>query len=303
MSILSCKKKRTPEQALIDIFNSLDIEDYKKTVLKDRYLRVLENFHQRSKVLSIAFYATRMIVTVGSILVPAFLSKESISESNSFYWTTWLLSLAVSIANGIITLFKLDKKYFFINTSLEMLHSEAWQYIGLTGRYSSKDMTIIPTHENQFISFFRMAERIKMRQVEEEYWKFTDTSGIGNATSHHSLLTYASPSTQQGDIDLLPVDKKRMIEVWLEDMRKKSPTGLQPRINNSSRYINSKITSFQLDEEQGSSRIPESSEKSPLSVQLSMSDNSPKKESILQDTSTDEVYEDTFIELMPDESN
>ena len=130
-----CKRKKTPEQLLFDTFQSLKIESYKKTVLQERYLAVLQNFHQRARALGYMYYISRLIMTVGSILVPAFLSIQQANIQLQFYWATWILSLSVTITNGIMTLFKLDKKYFFINTTLEMLHSEGWQYIGLCGKY------------------------------------------------------------------------------------------------------------------------------------------------------------------------
>jgi hypothetical protein len=193
------KQKKTPERSLYDIFQSLDIEQYKKTILQERYLSVLANFYQRSITLAYMFYITRIIVTVGSILVPAFLSIQGSTFQLQIYWATWVLSLSVTISNGFMTLFKIDKKYFFINTTLELLYSEGWQYVGWRGRYSGKDGTI-PTHENQFLVFFHMAEKIKMRQVEEEYWKFTDTSGVGNATNQKGPLISPTPMVQQGQL-------------------------------------------------------------------------------------------------------
>jgi hypothetical protein len=124
-----------------------------------------------------------------------------------------------------MSLFKLDKKYFFIHTTLELLTSEGWQYIGLSGRYSPKDAPVPPTHENQFLIFFHMAEKIKMRQVEEEYWKFTDTAGIGNATNQKPMEIIPTPSTKQGALALLPTDKKEVLEGWLDDIKAKPMMG------------------------------------------------------------------------------
>jgi hypothetical protein len=82
------------------------------------------------------------------------------------------VSLLVTIFNGILTLFKVDKKYFFLNTTLERLRSEGWQYFSLTGRYSGQLLkSEKPTHSNQFKYFTHYVEKIKMKQVEEEYYK------------------------------------------------------------------------------------------------------------------------------------
>jgi hypothetical protein len=165
------------------------------------------------------FYSARVIITVGSILVPAFLSIQNSTNQIPLYWVTWIMSIFVTLCNGLVTLFKLDKKYFFIHTTLELLHSEGWQYIGLSGRYSSKGGQDVHTHENQFLVFFHMAEKIKMRQVEEEYWKFTDTSGVGNATNQAKMEPMLTPSLKQADIASLSGEKKTAIEGWLNEFK------------------------------------------------------------------------------------
>ena len=110
-----CKKKKTPEQLLFDTFQTLKIEPYKKTVLQERYLAVLQNFHMRASRLGYFFYISRVIMTVGSILVPAFLSIQGSSQQVNIYWATWVLSLSVTISNGFMTVFKLVHEEIQIN--------------------------------------------------------------------------------------------------------------------------------------------------------------------------------------------
>jgi hypothetical protein len=299
------KQKKTPERSLYDIFQSLDIEQYKKTILQERYLSVLANFHQRSITLAYMFYITRIIVTVGSILVPAFLSIQGSTFQLQIYWSTWVLSLSVTISNGFMTLFKIDKKYFFINTTLELLYSEGWQYVGLSGRYSGKDGTI-PTHENQFLVFFHMAEKIKMRQVEEEYWKFTDTSGVGNATNQKVPLISPTPMVQQGQLKNLPEDQKNVIDQWVGDM-KTNMLGLQPRTRN----IVTKI-----DEGSVSPGVSGFTSETPVSVQFGMQQIPTFETALVQlspgpgpgygeanANAANKIPENTIVTIMPEESN
>lgn len=305
MNLTLCKRNRTPEQTLFDAFAMLDIESHKKTVLQDRYLKVLENFHSRARSLSYYYYITRVIVTVGSILVPAFLSIQSTSVY--IYWNTWIISIAVTICNGFMTLFKLDKKYYFINTTLELLHSEGWQYVGLSGRYATKEGQMTTTHENQFIIFFKMAEKIKLRQVEEEYWKFTDTSAVGNA-SHVPLITSASPATQQGELASLSTDKKTLIEGWLEDMKKSSKhpkIGLQPRSDTLRLYPVSTLTLPKIDEASSPPRVQGTTPNTLVSMQSDMPRSPFAEETLLQDSQRLEVeiFKDTVVEIVPTESN
>lgn len=287
-----CRKGKTPEQALFDVFQNMPIEEYKRTVLQERYLVVLREFHVRANRLSCMFYFSRIIITVGSILVPAFLSIQGSTVDTQIYWATWVLSLSVTIANGFMTLFKLDKKYFFIHTTLEMLHSEGWQYAGLSGRYAPKDAVEPPTHENQFLVFFHMAEKIKMRQVEEEYWKFTDTSGVGNATNQRPPLTSPTPVTQQGKLASLPSDQKSMIERWVGDMNP-NMLGLQPRQRN----MLAKVDGRRL-----SPGISESTPETPLPMQSELPPSPIIGRSMVRISQEEPIPENTFVEVMPEES-
>jgi len=215
---------------LVVMFDSINIQEYQKDILKKRYVSVVKNFQIRAFYLTYIFYVSKTVITVGSIIVPAFISIQGASYEPQLYWITWFISLLVTVCNGLLTLFKIDKRYYFIHTTLELLTSEGWQYLGLSGRYSPKDAPIPPTHENQFLTFFHMAEKIKMRQVEEEFWKFTDTSGVGSATNPVSMNNLQTPVTQQGALALLPSDQRVAIEGWLDDMKTKSTRiGLVPR--------------------------------------------------------------------------
>jgi hypothetical protein len=199
-----------------------------------------------------------------------------------------------------MSLFKLDKKYFFINTTLEMLHSEGWQYIALSGRYAGKDLIDPSTHENQFLVFSYMAEKIKMRQVEEEYWKFTDTSGVGNATNQKAPLISPTPQIQQGPITSLPEQQKNVIEQWVGDMNS-NMLGLQRRSGN---------ISSRLDGRQVGSKNPgisESPEETPVPMQQELPTTPSFRQSILpvspSITRGAEISQNTLIEIVPEESD
>ena len=169
----------------------------RKAILKERYLSVLGDYQRRACRYGRSFHWARITVAVGSLLVPALLSIQYIpstggsggsssAAANSIvlYWVTWVISLLVTIANGVSTLMKVDKKYYFLNTIAEQLRSEGWQYVSLTGRYAGVEST--RTHEYQFLYFCHMVEKIKMHQVEEEYFKLTDEYSKGGASQTSS---------------------------------------------------------------------------------------------------------------------
>jgi hypothetical protein len=176
-----CCTKYKDRSNFRNILKDLTLTEVQKQIIQIRYLSILENFQRRSRNYSYIFFSGHFIVTVGSLFVPALLSIQNSDKSFTFtntefdvhmYWAAFVISLLVTIFNGILTLFKVDKKYYFLNTTLERLRSEGWQYFSLTGRYDGRLLkNETPNHLNQFVHFTHYVEKIKMKQVEEEYYK------------------------------------------------------------------------------------------------------------------------------------
>lgn len=205
---LWCLTKYKDRSNFQNILQDLDLSEVHKEIIRIRYLSILENFQRRARNYSYVFFSGHFIVTVGSLFVPALLSIQNSDKNYSFgvnfsiqvYWTTFVISLLVTIFNGILTLFKVDKKYYFLNTTLERLRSEGWQYFSLTGRYSGHLIGHQkPTHANQFMYFTHYVEKIKLKQVEEEYYKAeekpptTPNSNHANNNANNSELYPPSP--------------------------------------------------------------------------------------------------------------
>ena len=176
-----CFKLYKDRSDIESVLNNIDLPLIQKQHIQARYINMLENFKKRVRKYSIIFFTGHFIITVGSLFVPALLSIQNSNVNFSIdgysipvYIITFIVSLLVTIFNGILTLFKIDKKYYFLNTIMERLRSEGWQYLGLSGRYSGKLQNIVPTHSNQFLYFTHQIEKIKMKQVEEEFYKTTD---------------------------------------------------------------------------------------------------------------------------------
>ena len=185
------------------------LTDPEKTIIQERYIQVVTNFERRCLFLAIFFHTSRIIITVGSLIVPALLSIQyvdtgpstNITDPGSFayrvYWSTWVISLFVSICNGLLSVFKIEKKYYFLHTTLEHLRSEGWQYLQLSGHYSGfHTPNVTPSHSNQFIFFCHFVERIKMKQVEEEYYKLIENhSQDSNSSKQNNSETAAKKDT------------------------------------------------------------------------------------------------------------
>lgn len=184
-----------------NVMEHIDLPLSHKQIIQSRYLCILENFQKRTRNHSIIYFIGHFIITVGSLFVPALLSVQNSGSNYTFnisnftvqiYWATFIISLMVTVCNGILALFKIDKKYYFLNTTLERLRSEGWQYFGLTGRYSGHLIgNQTPTHQNQFVFFIHYIEKIKMKQVEEEYYKSDEKTA--HAPPGNQVPTQGSP--------------------------------------------------------------------------------------------------------------
>jgi hypothetical protein len=180
------KDKRAFEIALSDLTS---LSPLQKKIIEQRYLLLLGEFERRAFFYAILFHTCRVLVTIGSLIVPALLSIQYTDTTTStsmanpedfayqIYWATWVVSLLVTTSNGIFTLFKVDKKYYLLHSTLEQLRSEGWQYLELSGRFSGfYTPKETPSHTNQFLFFCHRVEKIKMHQVQEEYWKLEESS-------------------------------------------------------------------------------------------------------------------------------
>jgi hypothetical protein len=230
--------KTTPfERALADI----TLSALHKRILMERYNTLLLSMESRVFRISVFFHASRAIVTVGSLIVPALLSIQytnSGSANLGIYWTTWVFSLLVTVCNGMMTLLKLDKTYYHLHTVYEQLISDGWQYLELTGKYSGFHTPHHhPTHENQFIFFCHSVEKIRMQQIQEEYVRVTETSQQGTQqTKEVAKGTTAAPPSmlpptpQQGELTQIP----ESIKIVMEELSK-APIGDGQEIQEGSR--------------------------------------------------------------------
>jgi hypothetical protein len=111
------------------------------------------------------------MVTTGSILLPAIMSVGQMDPSklpanfeSISYWTAFMISLTVTISNGFLQLFSLDKNYFEFSLTTEQLKTEGWQFFQLSGKYEDYE-----DHEEAYKPFSKSVENIKRKQVEKEF--------------------------------------------------------------------------------------------------------------------------------------
>jgi hypothetical protein len=160
-------------EEMAKLFRSISIlTNLQKRILEVRYLSVVKEYEDRLRYVDFMYHLTRTTISLGSVTVPALLSIQSPNaggNSVTLYWATWVLSILVTIFHNFNSIFRFDKKFLGLHTTLEKLKSEGWQYLELSGRYSGHHGHVSPTHLNQYVYFVNSIERIKLKQVEEEY--------------------------------------------------------------------------------------------------------------------------------------
>lgn len=214
-SSFSCCIYQKDRKSFSHILEEFNLTPTQKQIIFTRYISLIESFRKRAQCYHFLFYIGHFIVTVGSLFVPALLSiinsDKTITNNDprftvQIYWSTFIISLMVTICNGILTLFRIDKKYYSLHTSLERLRSEGWQYFGLTGRYSGHLLgNEPPSHKNQFVYFTHYVEKLKLKQVEEEYYKVDDkTQDVAQSANGRASDLYP-PSPDQAITSMISI--------------------------------------------------------------------------------------------------
>jgi hypothetical protein len=252
------------EIAVMDkLFDTLtDLTDQQRLLIKNRYRYLMTEYLRKSCAYSLMFYMFRLTVTLGSLAVPALLTIQNTpGASQVMYWFTWSLSLAVTMANGLMLLFKLEKRFFMMHAFTERLRSETWQYIELSGKYSGHQgqANEKPTHANQFVYYCTYLERINMKWVDEEFIK----------TGEEKIS--APPPQLQGKEMLVPSPPEH-IEMIIDDEQRISDIVLE---------------GYETDHTKSHKKIPKPAESKKKSVSLSqqsptVSESTEEGDTILQ---------------------
>lgn len=214
-----------------------DLTVLQKHTLKERYRFLMVEYRRRCMLFAFLFYMFRLTMTVGSLAVPALLTIQTDTCSfTGLYWFTWALSLAVTTSNGIITLFKIDKRFFMLHATAERIRSETWQYIQLSGRYSGHyGYPHKPTHQNQYTEYCTQLEKINMKRINEEYSKTGDEiqpvlaiqQSSGSKPSNRDVMVPSPPDPASQT----PGTRINSITIAEEDDEEtKSPGGMESTI-------------------------------------------------------------------------
>ena len=197
-----------------------EMEDNKE-IIKSRFVEEVSLYEKKRDHTKKYYNIFRFIVTIGSIFLPAILSMGQMDPTKlpkNFdqvtYWSSWSISLMVTISNGFLQLFSLDKNYFNYSIVVEQLKTEGWQYFGLSGKYEEYD-----THTKEaYKEFCKAIENIKRKQIEQEF------QGKGNNTKKKENKDIKDKDKENKDIK--DKDKENHKTPLLKDNNLETPENL-----------------------------------------------------------------------------
>ena len=240
---MSCCRKTNESNRIKEVLIKLEgLSPLQMRAIEYRYILVLEELSRRCILYSWLFHVGHFIITVGSLIVPALISvqySDSTIAVNTdaanirvwVYWLTWIISFLVTASNGVIVLYKVDKKFYYLHTIQERMRSEGWQYFQLTGRYAGGliKYAIPVTHANQHKFFCNYVEKIRMRQIEEEYYKY-DEAHNGSTVAAQTAAASNAPNNGDKQNSLYPPSLSEDIQKYYRSSVK--PDGLQQIVRN-----------------------------------------------------------------------
>lgn len=163
-----------------NLINDLEISDTRKKIIESRYLRQLVTYETKSRVAEFFYLFLSIFVTIATIVLPALLSIQEVSYSDDpevdkdfktkIYWSTWVISLLVTISNGLVQFLNLHTQYITFSQTREKLLSIGWAYFELAKPFRGG------THNSMFLDFMEAIDIIIKQQINQEMQFMTENS-------------------------------------------------------------------------------------------------------------------------------
>ena len=159
--------------------DDISLTSHRKRILQDRFLKQVIIYETKSKVAEFFYLFFSIFVTIATIILPALLSIQEVSYSDDqqtdkefktrIYWSTWVISLLVTISNGLVQFLNLHTQYITFSQTREKLLSIGWSYFELAGPFRNG------THESRFLDFMEAIDMILKNQINQEMKFITGT--------------------------------------------------------------------------------------------------------------------------------
>ena len=219
--------------------NDLDISEQRKRIIENRFLRQLLTYETKSRVAEFFYLFLSIFVTIATTILPALLSIQEVSYSDDpdvdkdfktkIYWSTWVISLLVTISNGLVQFLNLHTQYITFSQTREKLLSIGWAYFELAKPFRGG------THDSMFLDFMEAIDIIIKQQMNQEMQFITENNEDKDKNKKPSISKVE---------DTFTVDTKKPTHSILEmesSLDKKS-SNLQLQIKPRTQSNNNKIS-------------------------------------------------------------
>mgnify|MGYP001443188332 CR=1 FL=1 len=163
------------EKRVNPLIDNIKLSKYKRNILKKRYTKLVIYYENYAENVRRKYNLCRIVISIGSMILPTLQTiqnNETVSAyKDEIFWAAIGTSLGVMIANNLISMFSLDRRYIMYAVTAEKLKAVGWKYFELSDMFSNK------SHLENWIPFWNEVEKIKKLQVVAE---FTD-----NDDKHH----------------------------------------------------------------------------------------------------------------------
>lgn len=196
--------KRDFPVAFTEVLKTCLLTGRSKLIIRERFLNLYRHYRKKHKYTNIFHTSSRVIVSVGSIIIPALLTLDNeISErsltSQTLYYTTFSISLLVTLTNSLAELMQTSKKYYTYATVKESLVNEGWSFLSLSGKY--KDYT---DHSECWRKFVHRVEKLNTNAVSSNLILSTqkpdDHISDSKIAWNQLTETHTEPSVQSNNI-------------------------------------------------------------------------------------------------------
>lgn len=162
----------------LNTINDTELSELNKILLRKRFIPMVNNMEIESKRANMGYTLFQIMTTLGSIMVPALLSIEDKTlqfnstqydlefQTHNLYWTTWGISIAVTISNAFNQLLGLERKHITRNIHMSQMKMEGWSFLEKSGDIYSQYPN--STHNELIPLFWKRVEILRHNQIKND---------------------------------------------------------------------------------------------------------------------------------------
>jgi uncharacterized protein DUF4231 len=146
------------------LVDDLDLEPSRKRFLRSRWLDQVVWTEVKAARARNLYYGLRLTTLVGALLVPALatLDPQDASLHTTVRIATWVVGLVVAISAAIEGFFHFGERWRTYRRTAELLKTEGWLFLQLSGRYSANGST----HAGAYPAFALRVEELIQADVD-----------------------------------------------------------------------------------------------------------------------------------------